>query len=164
LTESDLEPHFAAVESELNVSYLPGPAPGASLKLRDGAAELGWKCIEVPRWFRYHGCPGENMTGERQSMTRSYIPRLLAAGGRLLPGTAIQRIAPCRIGWRLHARRSRSGAALKIEAGTVFVCCGTIQTSALLRRSGFRCRAGQTLYMHPTAKVVAHFTEEINTA
>jgi choline dehydrogenase-like flavoprotein len=160
LTESDLEPHFLACERDLSVSYLPGLAPAASLKLRDGAAHVGWKCIEVPRWFRYQGRPGEKITGVRQTMTQSYLPRFLAAGGRLLPGTAIQRIASCRTGWRLHGRRS--GSALTVDAGTVFACCGTIQTAALLRRSGLRGLVGQKFYMHPTAKVVAHFAEEVN--
>src|SRR5213593_2757163 len=66
----DLEPHFQANEEELSVSTMPGPPPAASIKLHQGATALGWKSIEVPRWYRYDGAPG----GARQSMTKTFIP------------------------------------------------------------------------------------------
>src|SRR5437016_2452341 len=47
LTESDLLPCFEATENELSVSHLPGPAPAASIKLREGAARLRWQSLEV---------------------------------------------------------------------------------------------------------------------
>src|SRR5262249_51133689 len=83
--EEDLRPHFEACERDVSVSNLPGPAPAASLKLHDGATRLGWKSVEIPRWFQYSrdgGAPGQ---GKRQSMTETFIPRFLKAGGHLLP-------------------------------------------------------------------------------
>lgn len=167
LTEGSLRPHFEACEKELSVSYLPGPAPAPSLKLHEGATRLGWKSQEVPRWFRYQselGLPGQP-TGTKQSMTKTLVPRFLAAGGRLLPKTSVRRIACKKHGWKLFADCSRVGQPreLSIEADTVFVCCGAIQTPALLLRSGFRKNIGQSLHLHPTVKVVAQFREDVNT-
>jgi GMC oxidoreductase/putative NAD(P)-binding protein len=71
LTEAELLPFFEANEGELSVSLLAGPPPAASLKLHEGAARLGWKSLEVPRWFRHNGSA---TGGERQSMTRTFVP------------------------------------------------------------------------------------------
>jgi len=100
LTDQDLDPHFVACEQELSVSLLPDSPPAASLKLQAGAMRLGWNCLEVPRWFRYSG--PNNDRGARQSMTRSFIPRFLKAGGRLLPGTRVGKIARAGEKWSLQ--------------------------------------------------------------
>src|SRR5580765_6670587 len=84
LTETDLRPHFEANERELSVCLSPVTQPAASLKLHEGATKLGWKSLEVPRWFRYESNSGK---GTRQSMTKTFIPRALNAGAKLLPNT-----------------------------------------------------------------------------
>ena len=161
LTEADLRPHFEACERELSVSLLPGAAPAASLKLHQGAARLGWKSFEVPRWFR-HG-PGTPPGGERQSMTRTFVPRLLAAGGKLLPQTRIQRLRQQAGKWLLEGCHADAGA-LRIEAETLFLCGGAVQTPALLRRSGITRNVGNALQVHPTVKLVARFPDPVNAA
>jgi choline dehydrogenase-like flavoprotein len=159
LSDAELAPHFEACERELSVAPLPGPAPAASLKLLQGATKLNWKCLEVPRWFRYEG-PGDQ-AGTRQTMTRTYIPRFLRAGGRLVAGTRVEKMRLDNGRWTLQAR-SASGGRVTITAGTVFVAAGAVQTPALLRRSGIREQVGNCLRMHPTAKIVARFPEEVN--
>ena len=170
IDESDLRPHFETAERDVSVSYLPGPAPAASRKLDEGAKRLGWRSLEVPRWFRYDP-PADPISGpmasrspaaskgSRQSMTRTYIPRALASGCRLLPETRVVKIKRRGGRWLLHC----SGGQ-EIEAETVFICGGAIQTPALLRRSGIGRNAGDSLRMHPTAKIIARFSEEVNSA
>lgn len=148
--EADLRPHFEACERAVNVALLAGAAPAASLKLHDGATRLGWKSLEAPRWFK----PGAG----RQSMTRTFIPRFLAAGGKLLPQTRIDRLRRDGARWRLHTRDK------VITADTVFVCGGAIQTPALLQRSGITDNIGRALRLHPTVKLVARFPEPVNAA
>jgi choline dehydrogenase-like flavoprotein len=161
LTEADLRPHFEACEREVSVSLLPGAAPAASLKLHEGACRLGWKSLEAPRWFRFG--PGNVAGGERQSMTRTFVPRLLEAGGKLLPQTRIQRLRRQGGKWLLEGSHTAAGA-LRIEAETVFLCGGAVQTPALLRRSGITRNIGNALQMHPTVKIVARFPEAVNAA
>ena len=167
LTESDLKPHFEACERDLGVCYLPGPAPAASLKLKRGADRLSWKSREAPRSIRYSS-PTSGQTalqGRRRSMTETFVPRLLAAGGRLLPETRARRLFRRAAGWQIKAEHlvgGKPGGRIEIEAETVFVCCGAIHTAALLRRSGIRRNVGDSLRMHPTVKVVASFPEEVN--
>ena len=62
------------VETALSVQLVPGRHTPASVRLRDGAAALGWRHDEIPRWMTYpHGT--DAASGERQSMTRTYLPR-----------------------------------------------------------------------------------------
>ncbi len=151
-TPADLAPHFEACERELGVSLLDVPASEISLRLRRGAEALGWQSQEVPRWFSR----GSDGRLERKSMSRSYLPRLAGAGGRLRTGARVRRMSRTGGHWRLQLDDGR------VEADTVFVCGGAIQSPALLRRSGFRRGIGDGLRLHPTVKVAAAFAEEVN--
>lgn len=160
LSDADLRPHFEACERDVAVSYLPGAASPASLKLHEGARRMGWKSLEVPRWFRYdrpHRPDGPRaVKGDRQSMTRTFIPRALSAGCRLVPETRARSLRRVGDRWRISCNTA------EVEASTVFVCGGAIQTPTLLRRSGIARNVGNTLRMHPTVKVVARFPEDVN--
>jgi choline dehydrogenase-like flavoprotein len=165
LTPAELEAHFAACERIARVSYLPGAAPAISRKLHEGATNLGWNVIEVPRLFTYaaHGTTGA--PGKKQSMTETFVPRFLAAGGRLLADTRVVRLARHGGRWHLRAASTANGTgprALAIAAETVFVAGGAVQTPALLRRSGITRHVGDTLRFHPMVKVVARFEDEVN--
>ncbi len=164
-TPDDLCPHFEAIERDLSVSKLVGPAPPASLKLHEGATRLGWKSIEVPRWFRYVPLADGSSRGTKQTMTRTLVPRPSPPERRLLPQTRASRIRRVVDKWEVLAdHESADGARrrLRIDAKTVFLACGAIQTPSLLLRSGLARGAGDTLHFHPTIKVVARFPDEIN--
>ncbi len=161
LTDADLTPHFESCERDLCVSPLPHPAPPASLKLHAGATRLGWKSLEVPRWFRYE--QGQSATGQRQSMTETFIPRFLKASGRLLAQTRANRIRQNGSGWLIEAAHKTTGA-VRIVADTLFLCAGAVHSPALLRRSGITRNIGNSLQVHPTIKMVAHFPEAVNSA
>jgi hypothetical protein len=161
--EAEMKPHFEACEKDVSVSLLPGPAPAASVKLHEGATRLGWKSLEVPRWFRYSESTTDAASGKRQSMTETFIPRFLKSGGKLLPRTRVDKISQENGKWMVEARHAAKGA-LRIRAETLFVCGGAVQTPAILRRSGITRNIGNSLRLHPTIKVVAKFAEEVNAA
>jgi choline dehydrogenase-like flavoprotein len=160
--EDDLLPHFQYCEQALGVGTYPGPIPLASRKLAEGASRLGWRAIEVPRWFKYDGSKGPDgcPKGTRQSMTKTFVPKALAHGARLLDGTRAWRLHANGTGWIVEA--VRHGKPVQISADAVFVCGGAIQTPLLLRRSGITRNVGNSLAMHPTVKAVAVFDEEVN--
>ena len=166
LTEEDLTPHYEACENAVSVSYLPGKPSRASLKLQEGATQLGWESHEVPRWFKYKATtdPSVSPKGIKQSMTKTYVPQMLSTGGKLLAQTkirAIRRQGEC---WLLEGRYTGSSSpySIKIIAKTVFIAAGAIHTPALLRRSGITRNVGNNLQMHPTIKVVAQFSEPVS--
>ncbi len=166
LTESEMQVHFDATEKATHVSYLQGEMPTTSLKLLDGAANLGWKSVEVPRMFTYASDSGDGgALGKKQSMTETFIPRFVSAGGRLLCDTRVRRLSRHAGRWSLRAQYSAGGVenrSLEISVDSVFVACGTTQTPAILRRSGIEHNIGNNLRFHPMTKVVACFPEEVN--
>lgn len=161
LSEKEMQPHFETCERDVFVSPLPCPAPLASLKLHEGATRLGWKSLEIPRWFRYENSCSPK--GARQSMTETFVPRFLRAGGKILPRTRVHKFHQDGARWILEAKGNPQ-RAIRISAGTVFLCAGAIQTPALLRRSGIMCNIGNSLQVHPTLKIVARFSETVNAA
>lgn len=160
--EEDMQPHFRYCEEALEVGTYPGPIPLASRKLEQGAGHLGWRVLEVPRWFRYDGTTGPDgcPRGTRQSMSKTFVPRALRAGATLMADSRVQRLR--REGNRWMVDIAQRGKTLRVEADTVFVCGGAVQTPLLLRRSGITRNVGNSLAMHPTVKAVALFDEQVN--
>jgi choline dehydrogenase-like flavoprotein len=164
LTEAALTPHFEACEQAVRVSYLTSPPPPLSLTLHEGARKMGWSSIEVPRMVRYDREQNEGGGhGKKQSMTVTFVPRYLQAGGRLLPNTRVRSLSRHNGRWQVQAEQAANNCRqLVIEAETVFVACGAMQTPALLHRSGLTHNVGQTLRFHPMIKVIAQFLHEVN--
>jgi choline dehydrogenase-like flavoprotein len=166
LSEDDLMPHFEACEKDVSVSYLPGDAPLASLKLAEGAKALGWSAREIPRWHKFDPAAGSTDPGVRQTMSRTYLPRALDAGAQLVPGIRVAKLQREGAWWRASGTRtfadgSRGDVVVRCE--TLFVSAGAIQTPALLLANGIGGPStGKTLHMHPTAKFTAQFGDVIN--
>ena len=149
------------VERALSVQLVPGRHSAPSERLRRGAAALGWAHDEIPRWMTYPE-GGSAADGARQSMTRTYLPRAMAAGARLLCGHRVDRLI-LDGGRAFRAELSGpDGSVVTIDFEDVFVCAGAIQSPALLQRSGIRGLVGRGLAVHPTVKLAARFTEAVN--
>ena len=164
LDADDLTRHAKEIEEVLGVSRVPGPAPRSSQVLERGARALGWQVSEVPRVYRYPPGASSWRDGEKQTMSRTFVPRAVAAGARVLADCRVDRLH--RRGGRVTTatgtwRRDPSGPAapIRIDADTVFVCAGAVQTPALLQRSGLWRSIGGGLKLHPTIKMAARFRE-----
>jgi len=160
LSAETMAKHFQACEETAKVQYLADDAPLMSRLLFEGASALGWRASEAPRLYDY-----DVVGGRKQSMSETFVPRFLRAGGRLVADTRIDRLRRIAGKWRIDARsKSREGTATQVEivADRVIVACGAVQTPALLRRSGLTRNIGDSLSFHPMVKVVAEFAEEVN--
>ncbi len=145
------------VEQALSVTTVPGGAGAPSDVLRRGADRLGWQNSEIPRWMKYPS--GDSSGGQRQSMTRTYLPRAMAAGARLVTGRRVDRLE-MRDGKASRAITTGAGGHLgSIRFRHVFVCGGAIQSPALLQRSRISGHIGRSLAVHPTVKLTARFAE-----
>ena len=116
---SDMVPHFEACEHDVSISYLPGAAPPASLKLHEGAGSRAGS----PSRCRAGSSTVQVGRGEKQSMSRTFIPRALAAGCKLVPNIRARRSSARAAGGRCRAgdaRRRRSRHRLRCK--TLFVC------------------------------------------
>jgi choline dehydrogenase-like flavoprotein len=163
---ADLAPHFEACERVARVSHAPGDPTRISQKLRDGARALGWSSGEVPCLFDFREDRNGTLVGHKQSMTTTFIPRFLAAGGQLLSDTRVTRLERSGARWRLIAEQrapeQHRRRPIEIDVETVFVAAGAVQTPLLLRRSGIRRNIGNSLAFHPMTKVVALFPDVVN--
>lgn len=138
----------------------------------DGARALGWRARRTAH-NRSGGCSGCGycMLGcaynRKQSALVTYVPRFLAAGGRLVADAPALRIRRDRGAWRVdgifrRADKSPSGHRYAISAQRVVVAAGAIDTPALLERSGLGGPArGRRLRLHPAAAVAARFDEPV---
>lgn len=148
------------VEDALQVQPLPGPASAPSLALQRGAERLGWTSDESPRWMTYPD--GDPRRGQRQSMTRTFLPRAERAGARLVHDCRIDRLVFSGDRATSATATFADGRRTTIRFRDVFVCAGAIHTPALLQRSGLRRNIGRTLAVHPTVKLAARFPDVVN--
>jgi len=155
--EAALAPHLAACEYDLGVGPRPGEPPLASRKLADGAAQLGLAAVDVPRYADYTAAAD----GRRRGMTTSYLPRLVAAGGRVVADTRVVGLRRAGGDWLVTAEQRPAGV-VTLRARDVFVAAGAVQTPALLRRSGITTNVGNSFGVHPMVRVLARFPEEVN--
>ena len=93
LTEYDpasLVPHFEVIEKDLNV-VIRTPESDANLDsmcLRRGVESLGWKSVMIPHAAKgctnLNLCPTGCLSGAKQSMLETYLPRAVKNGARVL--------------------------------------------------------------------------------
>jgi choline dehydrogenase-like flavoprotein len=163
---------FATVERRLHVGGQDPETIGRdSQRLKTGADVLGWHII--PNTRNQIHCAGSNNctlgcpTGAKQSMLLTSVPRALARGARLFADCRVERVT--RSGGRITGVTGRiqrpdgkRGPRITVTAPVVVVAGGAVQTPALLMRSGFRSpHLGRHLTMHPNAKLVALFDDDI---
>lgn len=170
LSPQTLAPYFARAAAAVNASptsTTPGPP---TVLLQRAAAAMGWQTSMLERGRR-ESTDSRHRTsgfadGAKQSMTVTLIPRALSAGARMVARCRVIRLI--RKGRRVigaeatatdaHGRRH----AVTISANNVFVCAGTIQTPALLQRSGLGRNAGRAFQLHPTVRVLARFAKPVD--
>ena len=174
ISEKDLDPYFATIESRLSVGVQDPETIGRDSELFKGGAEArGWAV--VPNRRNQLHCAGSNNcssgcpTGAKQSMLVTSVPRALALGARLLADCRVDRITrsgSAVTGVTGHVVRpgGRRGPSLTVRARVVIVAGGAVQTPALLMRSGLRSASGQlgrNLSVHPNAVVTAFFDQDV---
>ena len=174
ISEQDMEPYFARVEAQISVAHQDPETIGTDMRLlKAGADAKGWKII--PNLRNQLHCAGSNNctngcpTGAKRSMLVTAIPRALHSGARLYAGCRAERITTARgavtgIEARIVGPDRRPGPRVIVRAKVVVVAGGSVQTPALIARSGLRSSSGQlgrNLALHPNAKVIALFDEQV---
>jgi choline dehydrogenase-like flavoprotein len=174
VTAGGLDRHFARVEKFISARGQDPESLGRDNELlREGAEAKGWKYVHNIR-DQVH-CAGTNNcifgcpTGAKRSTLVSYLPRALAFGARVYSDCRVEKLE--RSGKRVtgvsgYVSRAdgRPGPRLSVRAPVVVVCAGAIQTPVLLTRSGVKSPSGQigkNLTLHPNAKIVAVFDENV---
>ncbi|HET6612116.1 MAG TPA: GMC family oxidoreductase [Kofleriaceae bacterium] len=174
LSAEGLAPYFERVERRLHVAEQSVDSVGKDNELlRVGAERKGWKVI-TNRRNQVH-CPGSNNcafgcpTGAKQSALVTYIPRALGFGAEIYSDVRISRVLlsgkrATGVTGHVITADGRPGARLTVRARMVALCCGAMQTPALMARSGIKSPSrmlGRNLSLHPNCKLVAVFDEDV---
>ncbi len=157
--------YFERVEAEVSPSLVAaGQVPKSSQLFRKGIEAHRWEYAEVPRCQKSDPTGNPFAPGAKQSMQRTYIPQALRAGVTLLPNCKVVHLIHENGlvgGLRAVVQDNGTRSVIEVRADTVFLCCGAIQTPALLRRSGIKKNVGNSLCIHPMIKAAALFEEDL---
>ena len=166
-----LAPFFARVETALSVAEVTPELAGENAAVaRRGAERLGWSHGYLRR--NATGCVGSGVcvfgcpAGAKQHTGITYVPRLRAAGGRVLTGASVRRVVIRRGVARGVEARTADGP-LHVTAPLIVVAAGTIHTPALLARSGLGAGSGQlgrNLSLHPATAAAARMDHVVDMA
>jgi choline dehydrogenase-like flavoprotein len=176
LTIAALDPIFQKVEERVSVRPQDPESIGEDARLMErGADRLGYRWIPAMR-NQKHCCGSNNCafgcpTDAKQSVAITYVPRVLARGGRIYSGCRVERVTTDgRRATGVSARfrdpeSGRRGPKLTVRAKIVVLACGAIQTPALLLKNGLANSSGQVgrnFLCHPNAKVIGVYDHDIH--
>lgn len=176
----DVEPgrlarYFDKVEERVSIRRQdPGTTGRDDALFVKGARALGHE--PTPNTRNQFHCMGSNNcalgcpTGGKQSTLVSYVPRAERAGARVYSDVKVERILTAHgraIGVEGEVRERGTRRRLygaRVRAKIVIVACGAVQTPALLLRNRLANSSGQVgrnLMIHPNAKLLGIFDEEV---
>ena len=174
LSVGALEPHFDALERDLNVHAVADDVLGENNRIfLDEAKKDGLPARKMHRYER--GCRGSGRcvtgcpNGAKQGMNVSYVPWALSLGARIFTSCRVERVEITggkATGVLAHSQPVDGGKPrtvhLRARRG-VLVAASTIQTPNVLRRSGLRARAiGEHFQCHPGFGVGGVFDDPVS--
>jgi len=172
---AEMAPLFDRIERETHARRVSDDAHSPNNRvILDGARALGWSAHSaminahdcVRTGFCGYGC----RTGAKQDALRTYLPRALDAGARLLTRARATRIEILERAGAFPKKRITAQVAdgrgapreITIETPIVVVAGGAVETPLLLQRSALGGPAvGRYLRLHPTTGLFARFDREI---
>lgn len=170
-TDDALNPFYEEVEEVIGVGPSTAAALGAPARIiARGCDALGYS--HHPLLRNAPGCDGQGLccfgcpTEAKRSTNVSYVPLALGKGAQLITGLRIERVLTERdaaVG--VSGVATADGRKLTVRAKVVVLACGTLNTPALLERSGLCGTSGQlgrNLSIHPASAGLGVFDEEVN--
>ena len=169
LTTPDFDGSLDAVWERIGVNAEHSVPSSRDESIREGLDKLGWEwevmqrnvrgCTEEVCRLCHYGC----QLGAKQSTLKTWVQDAHDAGARILVETRAERVLTDRGGVAKGVEaRTAAGHRVTVKARAVVSACGSLQTPALLSRSGVRSRAlGKNLRLHPVLVVWGQMDEEV---
>lgn len=172
----DYDAHLDAVFERLGVNGDCSDLNGPHQKMRDGADALGWSFKTLVRNADPEAYSPEtaghigfgDRTGSKRDVRQTYLRDLVDAGGKVIVGCAAKRVLVENgraAGVEAIYTDPATGATreLTIKAPRVVVACGSLESPALLLRSGIGGPAvGKNLHLHPVVGFLGIYPDETN--
>ena len=130
------------------------PAANAALSGRTYREGVGWRAACTNRGFCQAGCA----TGAKASMDVTYIPFAVAHGAEVRPECFVTEITRDSAGRATGVVYTHSGENVRLEADTVFLCAGSVETPRLMLMNGIGGpHVGRHLTAHPGLQIWGRF-------
>ncbi|HJR45364.1 MAG TPA: GMC family oxidoreductase [Actinomycetota bacterium] len=164
----ELEESLDEVCRRLNVTLDSSASGKRDELLEEGLKRLGWHVDAMPRnvtskctqdeacGFCMYGC----RTGAKQSSLVTYLEDAAKAGARVVVGADVRRVL-IDDGHATGVEGYIGELNLTVRARAVIAACGSIETPALLLRSGLGGRVGHYMRLHPATTVAGVFDDEV---
>jgi choline dehydrogenase-like flavoprotein len=157
-----------AVWQRLGVNGDHSRAARRDAVLERGLTALGWQVGTMTR--NVIGCDQDVECGRcgwgcrigaKQSVARTWLVDAQSAGARIFTGVDVRRIIADGADRGIEGVTA-AGHRVRVHARAVVVAGGTLQTPAILRRSGLgNANVGRYLRLHPVGGVWSRYDEEI---
>ncbi|WP_327000269.1 GMC family oxidoreductase N-terminal domain-containing protein [Dactylosporangium sp. NBC_01737] len=165
----EYERSLDAVWSRLGVNLDHGRISSRDALMQRGLEKLGWHVDEMPRnvvgcdtGVECGRCGLGCRIGAKQSVAKTWLVDAQHAGARLLVGVDVRTVTVAAGRATGVAGVAAGGHPVTIRARAVVAAAGSVQTPALLRRSGLtNPNIGRHLRLHPATGVWGVFAEEV---
>ena len=158
-----------AVWDRLSINTDHGRISSRDKIMQRGLEKLGWHVDEMPRnvlgcdnGIECGRCGYGCRLGAKQSVTKTWLTDAAAAGSRLITGVDVRSITT--EGGRAAGVEAvtADGHRVVVRSRAVVCAAGSLQTPALLRRSGLsNANIGRHLRLHPASAVWAGMDEMV---
>ncbi|MPZ70339.1 MAG: oxidoreductase [Actinobacteria bacterium] len=163
----EFEASLDEVSARLNVNLDSSAAGKRDELMESGLKKLGWHVDLLPRAVK--GCTQDEQCGycgfgcrpgAKQSTMRTYLEDAAAGGARIITGADVRTV-------RIVDGRATGVDAvvgphrLTVTAKKVVVAAGSIESPALLLRSGLGGRVGHNLHLHPGTAAFGIFEDDV---
>lgn len=174
LSPAAMKPWFERVEKHLSIKENGEHEIASHSRLvRDGARKLGWSVKPFKRNIRDCALTGHCLSGcktdRKQSMLVTYLPWAIAHGARLYADTKVTRILESGgravgVEAQVIGRDGVKVADVHVDASSVVLAAGAVQSPLLLQKSELANRSGQVgknMACHPSMFVAAKYEHEV---
>lgn len=164
----ELDEHLDIAAKRINVNTDSSAAGKRDELMEEGLKKLGWHVDALPRAVK--GCTQDEQcgfcgfgcrVGAKQSTMRTWLEDAAANGARFVVDANIERVV-IEEGRAVAVEGRCGGHSLRVDAKkAVIVAGGSIETPALLLRSGLSGEVGKNLRLHPGTGVFALFEDDV---
>jgi choline dehydrogenase-like flavoprotein len=170
----EFDRHLDAVWQRLSVNDRCSHLNGTQARMKDGAEQLGWSFKLTDRNIdesRYSpetaGYIGfGDQTGAKQSTAKTFLADAIANGAEVVVRCFVERVLvengrAAGVEGRYEDPETGRSARVTVRAPRVVVACGSLESPALLLRSGIGGPAvGHNLFLHPCTAFMGAYGED----
>ena len=163
----EIQDSLDAVADRIGINHDETKPARRDALLEEGCTKLGWHVDVFPKATK--GCLQDESCGycgygcrvdAKQGTIKTFLPDAVANGSRLFVEVDVERVI-VEDGRATGVEATSNGHSLVVNARAVVSACGTIETPALLLRSGLGGRVGHDLRLHAGLAAIGFFDEEV---